>query len=182
MRNAHELIWKEKSLFVILHRIHRSENCVPFLCWSFTVKIIMFFERIRISWNAFVRNAHVKLWNEKRLFGICQCIVKSENSVLLLCRHFTFKDIHVLLKVNEFHEMLFWETHMTFNEKIIRCLGYVIVLLKVRTVFLDSFEVLLWKIIMFIWKWMNFMKCFCEKHTCDTLKWEAYVWDMSKYC
>ena len=43
-------------------------------------------------------------------------------------------------------------------------------------------EALLWKIINFVWKGKNFMKSFCEKRTCVILKWEALVWNMSKFC
>ena len=116
-----------------------------------------------------MRNAHVFLWNEKTLFGICQIDVKTENTVPCLCRSFTLKDNHVYLKVNEFHEMLFWETHVCYSEMRSVCLGYVKLLLKVRTVFLFSVEALLLKIIAFFWKCMDFMKCFCEKRTCLSL-------------
>ena len=72
---------------------------------------------------------------DKPLFGICQSIVKSDNSVPCLCRNFTVKDNHVLLKEYEFHEMLLCKMHMCFSEKIIRGLGYVKDLTKLKTVF-----------------------------------------------
>ena len=78
--------------------------------------------------------------------------------------------------------MLLWETHLHYTELRSLCLRYVKVLSKVITVFLVSIEALLWMIIMFSWKCMNFMKCFCVKRTCVTLNWEAFVCDMSKYC
>ena len=43
----------------------------------------------------------------------------------------------------EFHEMLFYETHMFFYEMIRCCFRYVKVYLKMRTVFLFSVEALL---------------------------------------
>ena len=127
-----------------------------------------------------MRNGHELLGNEKRQFGKCQSIFKSESSVPFVCRIFTLKDNHVLLKVYEFHGMLLWEAHMSYSEMRSVCLGNVKVFLKVRAVCLLSVEVLLWKIITFLWKWFNFMKCFFEKCTCVSQKSYAVVWDMEK--
>ena len=76
----------------------------------------------------------------------------------------------------------FGKMHMCYCEMTSSSLGYVIVLFEVKAVFIFSVEALLWKIITFFWKGKNFMKCFCEKCTWVTLKWEATVWDMSTYC
>ena len=98
--------------------------CVEALHW----KIKTFIWKVKISWNAFVTNAHVLLWNEKLLFEICY------------------------------------------------------LLLEVSAVFSFCVEAWHWKIITFIWKGKYFMKCFCEKRTCVSLKWEEIVWNMSTYC
>ena len=86
------------------------------------------FERVRISWNAFVKNAHVLLQYDKP------------------------------------------------------SLEYVNVLFDIRAVLIFSLEAWFWKIITLFPKGKNFMKCFCEKRTCVTLKWDALVWNMSKFC
>ena len=102
---------------------------------------------------------------------------------LFLSRSFTLKDKHVLLKEQEFHEILLLETHMCYSEMRSPGLEYVKVLFNDRAVFIFSLEFLLCKILtFFFWNGKIFMKCFCEKGTCVTLKWEALVWDMSKYC
>ena len=49
-----------------------------------------------------MRNAHVFLCKDKTLFVISQSIVRSENSLPFLCRSFTLKDNHFVLKVYEF--------------------------------------------------------------------------------
>ena len=131
VRNAHVFLWKDNPLFVIYQSIVRSENSGPFLCRSLLWKIITSLECVWISWDAFVRNTHVLLRNVQTLLGICQRIIRSENSVPFLCRSFT-------------------------------CFT-----LKINTIF---------------GKCMNFMKCFCEKHTCVSPNREAVVWDLSKYC
>ena len=122
------------------------------------------------------------LWNEKSEFGICQRTVRSKCRVHFYSRNFTLKDNHVLLKGWEFHEILLWETHMCYSE-MRRCyLGYVTILLEVSAVFIFCVEALQSKIIRFIWKGKNFLKCFCVKPSWVTLKWEALVLDMSTYC
>ena len=88
-------------------------------------KIITFFWKVKISGNTFVRNAHVLLRNVKTLFAIFQRIVRRENSVPFPCRSFNLKDNHVLWKGYEFHEMVLWETHMCYSEKISCFLRYV---------------------------------------------------------
>ena len=119
VRNAHVLHWNEKMcVYVICHRIVRCENCVLFLYRSFTLKDNHVLWKCMNFMICFLRNAHVLLWNEKHLFGICQNVVKTEISVPFLCRSFTFKDNPVILTVYEFHEMLLWETHMCFSAKI----------------------------------------------------------------
>ena len=78
--------------------------------------------------------------------------------------------------------MLLWEMHMCYSQMRSHSLGYVNVLFDVRAVFLFSLEALPRKIITIFGKGKNFMKCFCEKHTCVTLKREALVFYMSKFC
>ena len=74
--------------------------------------------------------------------------------------------------------MLLWETHMCYSEMRSHSLRNVNVLFQVRTVFIFSLEALLWKIITYLWKGKNFMKCFSEKRTCVTLKSEVVIRDM----
>ena len=121
------------------------------------------------------------LRNVNSLFAICERIVGSVNSVPFPCLSFTLKDNNVLRKVYEFHEMLFWESHMCYSEKISRSLRYVKVLLEVRKVFFFSVETLHWMIITFFWKGKNSKKCFCENDTCVNWKWEAVFWDIEKF-
>ena len=130
--------------------------------------------------KCFLRNAYMLLRNVNSLFAICERIVRSVNSLPFPCRSFTLKDNNVLWKVYEFHEMILWETHMGYSEKISRSLPYAKVLLEVRTVFFFSVETLIWMIITFFWKGKNFKKCFCENHTCVTRKWEDVFWDIQK--
>ena len=140
----------------------------------------MFCWRVRILRNAFVRNTHVLIWKDKPLFAICQSILRSENSVLFLCRNSTLKYNHILLKGKNSKKCSSEKhTHVLLgNEKPF----FVIFkeLLEVRTVFLFSIEALLLKIITFFWNGKNFMKRFWEKQTFLSLKLEAVVWDMSK--
>ena len=124
-------------------------------------KIITFIWMCMNFMKCFYENAHVLLWNEKALFGICQRDVKTENTVPFLGRNFTLKDNHVHLKVYEFHEMLMWETHMCYSEMRSICLGYFKVLLKWEQCSC-SVEALLWKIITF------FSMC---------ISWNAFVWN-----
>ena len=74
--------------------------------------------------------------------------------------------------------MLLWEMHKCYSEMRSPSLGYVQVLLDNRALFIFSLQRLIWKIITFFWKGKYFMKCFCEKHTCVTLKWEVVIRDM----
>ena len=86
------------------------------------------------------------------------------------------------LKGKQFREMISWETHMSYSEMRSCFSGYVTVFLEVSAVYIFSAEALHWKVITFIWEGKNFMKCFFEKCTCVTLKWEDIFWNMSKYC
>ena len=125
MRNAHVFLWKISHCLGYVKVLLKVRTVFLFSVEAILWKIITVFERKRISWNVFVRKAHVLLWNEKCLFGICQSIVKSGNSFPILCRCFTLKDNHAHLKVYELNEMLFWETHMCFNEMRSHCMWYV---------------------------------------------------------
>ena len=89
-----------------------------FSCGNYTLKDNHVLLNIWISWNAFVRNTPFFLWIDKPFFGICQRLDKTKNSVPFLCSDSNLKDNHIHLKGNEFHEMLLWETHMSFCEKI----------------------------------------------------------------
>ena len=77
--------------------------------------------------------------------------------------------------------MLMWETHMCYSEMRSPNLEYVTLVLEVTTMSIFCVEELHWKIITFIDRvkisWNAFMR-----YTRVTLKWEALVWDMSKYC
>ena len=61
-------------------------------------------------------------------------------------------------------------------------LEYVTVMFKVREVFIFSLKVLLCKILTLFLKGKSFTKCFCEKHICFTLIWEAPFSDVSMNC
>ena len=74
--------------------------------------------------------------------------------------------------------MLLWLSHMCYSQMRGPTLGYVQLLFDIGAVFTFSLEALLWKIITYLWKGKNFMKCFSEKRTCVTLKSEVVIRDM----
>ena len=122
MYEFHEmLLWETHMSFsAMIHvvldmsRIVRMRTVFLFSEEALLWKIIMCFWKGKKLINTTVWNAHVLLWIEKPLFGICQSIVKSSNSLPFLCRSFNLKDNHVLLKVYEF--LLLWETNMCYTE------------------------------------------------------------------
>ena len=102
---------------------------------------------------------------------------------------FNFSLVALLLKIITF----FWNGKnfmkcFTENRTCVTLKSEVVIqnilhlLLDVSAVFIFCVEAWYWKIIMFIWKGKNFMKFFCEKHTCVTLKWEALLGNMSNFC
>ena len=69
------------------------------------VSVMVRVRKKRICTNfmkCFCANSHVFLRNDMLLFQICPGIVINENSLPFLCRSFTLKDNHLVLKVYEF--------------------------------------------------------------------------------
>ena len=117
-----------------------------------------------------MRNAHVLLWFYKPLFVISHRIFRMRTVFLF--------SVEALLWIISWNAFVTNAHVFPWNDPIFFVICHRIVWM--RTVFFFSVEALLWKLITFFCKCMDFMKCFREKHTCDSLKRSVIVGDMSK--
>ena len=165
MRDTHVLLWNEKLLFRICNTIVRSYHSVHFRCRSFTL----------------IDN-HVLL----KGYDFHEMLLWEKHMCYSEMRNFYSGYVTLLLEDGAVFNFLYWsftlgKTHvLLWNEKTQFGICLRTVWIKSSVHFLcRSF---IWKIITFFSKGKNFMICFFEKHTFVTLKWEALIWYMCKYC